>query len=174
MRLSARSRARLIARLSARLSACGHVGNLVEHLNTSSQCRLGYVKHFLTGDEENPRKSVFQLCIILNLCGREGCEEEFSYLGPHLNSSDECLEFYRLEGIHLALPHWSLDASPSWISRKIAGMRRNLRDSKRKEKEFCYASYRLELSRLLTHTCCKCGIMGPVVGEENYVMRGGG
>ena len=153
--------------------SCEHVGDLIRHLGSSSQCRLAYVKNYLAGEELSARKSMFHLCAVLNVCGRVECAEEFTYLGPHLNSSDECLEFYRREGTHLALPNWSLTASPSWISRKISYMRRNLRDAKKRELGQGCASYRSELSRLLEHTCCKCGIMGPVVGEEDFVMKGG-
>ena len=153
--------------------ACGHAGELIRHLDSSSHCRLGYVKMYLPGEEISVRLSLFQLSVVLNVCRRPGCEEEFSYLGPHLNRSDECLEFYRREGMHLALPHWSMTASPSWISRKVAFMRRNLHESKKKERGRGYTSYRSELSRILAHTCCKCGNMGPVVGEANFVMKGG-
>ena len=45
--------------------ACEHVGELMGHLDTSGRCRLSYVKHYLTGDEENVRKSSMRLGVLL-------------------------------------------------------------------------------------------------------------
>ena len=156
-------------------SSCGYEGDLVQHLIASCQCRLAYVRNHLTEEEVDARKSMFQLCIVLNLCAKVGCAEQasFTYLGPHLKRSNKCLEFYQSEGVYLALPNWNMDSSPGLISKKVAQMKRTINASKKKEQGFGCLTFKKELSQLLAHTCCKCGTMGPVIGEDNFVMRGG-
>ena len=156
-------------------SSCGHGGHLVQHLIGSPQCRKVYVKKHLTEDEVDARISIFQLCIVLNICARVDCagQPEFTYLGPHLKRSDDCLEYYRREGVHIGLPNWNLDASPALISKQIAKMRRLITASKKREQGCDYLSYKNELSQLLAHTCCRCGTMGPVIGEDDFVLKGG-
>ena len=158
-------------------SSCGHGGDLVQHLIAISPCRKAYVKNHLTGEEVDSRKSMFELCLVLNLCARVGCAGQlgytYKYLGPHLKTSPECLEFYQSEGVLLGLPNWSLDASPALISKKIAQMKRLIKASKTRKEGFGYVPYRTELSQLLAHICCRCGTMGPVVGEDDFVLRGG-
>ena len=155
-------------------SYCGHNGDLVQHLIASCQCRQVYVKNNLTEEEGGVRKSIFDLCIVLKLCARVGCthQTEFTYLAPHLKKSNECLDFYRSEGVHLGLPGWSLEASPAMISKKIAQMRRMINTSKR-EQGCGFLSFKHELSQLLAHVCCRCGAMGPVEGEDDFVLKGG-
>ena len=156
-------------------SSCGHSGDLVQHLIASSQCRKSYVKNHLTDEEIDARKTMFQLCIVLNVCARTNCAErkKFTYLGPHLNKSEECLEFYQSEGVYLAFPNWVCDMSASTISKRIAQMRRVIHESKKKEQNIGCNSYREELSQLFLHACVKCGAMGPDLGEEDFALRGG-
>ena len=76
-------------------SSCGHGGDLVEHLIASFQCRQAYVKNYLTEEEVDGRKSMFDLCIVLNLCARVGCA---------LHSLPLHCTVCRTVGLHLHLP----------------------------------------------------------------------
>ena len=89
-------------------SSCSEDGDLIQHLVTSSQCRRAYVKNFLTEDEVDVRKSMFELGVVLGMCVRYDCGEKtnFAYLGPHLKSNNECLHFYQNEGVYLSIPNW--------------------------------------------------------------------
>ena len=154
-------------------SSCSEHGDLIQHLHASLQCREAYVKHYLTDDEADIRRSIFQLSIVLNICVRLECKERagFTYLGTHLNRNEECLEFYQSEGVYLAL--WNLNASSRIISKKISQMRRMIKQNKLKEQSFGSMAYEKELMQVLDHVCCKCGTMGPLVGEDGFVLRGG-
>ena len=159
----------------SRCSSCGEDGDLIQHLHTSSQCREAYVRHYLTDDEVDIRRSLFQLSIVLNMCVRLECKEraDFTYLGTHLNRHDKCLEFYQNEGVYLALPKWNPEASSRMISNRIAQMRRMIKQNKQKKQSSGHVTYRKELMQILSHVCCKCGNMGPLVGEDGFVLKGG-
>ena len=156
-------------------SSCGHDGDLIQHLYASYQCLDAYAENHLTKEEVEPRKSIFQLAIVLNMCARADCgqKKDFTYLAAHLNNSEDCLQFYQREGVDLALPSWNSEAGGRMISKKISQMRRIINDRKRKEERNGCVFYREELAHVLNHICCKCGAMGPVAGEEDFVMRGG-
>ena len=160
-----------------RCRSCGCDRDLIQHLFESFQCLEAYIQNFLpvAEDEVDVRKSIFQLSIVLNMCARVDCDEkkDFTYLGSHLNRNEECLAFYQREGVNLGLPKWNPEASGRIISNKIAQMRRTMNEKKREEQSYGCVSYREELSQILNYVCCRCGTMGPVVGEEHFVMRGG-
>ena len=157
--------------------SCGHDGDLIEHLYERSQCLDAYIQNYLTvtEDEVDVRKSIFWLSIVLNMCARAECAEKksFTYLGGHLNKSKDCLHFYQSEGVYLALPNWNPDLSAPMIGKRIAQIRRVINKEKKKAQSIGCTSYREELSQLLCHVCGKCGAMGPDIGEEDFVLRGG-
>ena len=154
-------------------SSCGEDGDTLQHLYASFQCREAYAKHCLTDDEVDIRRTIFQLSIVLNVCARLECTERtgFIYLGTHLNRNKECLEFYQSEGVYLAI--WNPSASSQIISKRIAQMRRMIKQNKQKEHSFGYVAYKKELMNIMDHVCCKCGTMGPLVGKDCFVLRGG-
>ena len=49
-------------------------------------------------------------------------------------------------------------------------MRRNIGEKKKKEDSRGCLSYEVELSQVLCHFCCKCGVMGPEPGDESVAM----
>ena len=160
-----------------RCRSCGCDRDLIQHLFENFPCLEAYIQHFLVAaeDEVDVRKSIFQLSIVLNMCARVECEQknDFTYLGSHLNRSEECLAFYQNEGVELGIPKWNPEASGRIISNKIAQMRRTMNEKKREEQSYGCVSFREELSRILNYACCRCGTLGPVAGEEQFVMRGG-
>ena len=155
--------------------SCGSDGDLIQHLHESSECLEAYIQNYLTvtDGEVDTRKSIFRLSIMLNMCARVECAQKtsFTYLGPHLTKSEECLAFYQNEGVNLALPNWNQDVSASMIGKKIAQMKRAINEAKKREQSIGCSSYREELSQLLCHVCGKCGAMGPDIGEEDFVLR---
>ena len=162
-----------ISETGSRCSSCGEDGDTLQHLHASSQCREAYVRHYLTDEEVDTRRTIFQLSIILNMCARLECTERagFTYLGTHLNRHEQCLEFYQSEGVYLAI--WNPSASSQIISKKIAQMRRMIKQNKQKEQSFGYVAYNQELMKIMDHVCCKCGTIGPLVGKDGFVLRGG-
>ena len=86
-----------ISETGSRCSSCGEDGDTLQHLHASFQCREAYVRHYLTDEEVDTRRTIFQLSIILNMCARLECTEKagFTYLGTHLNRHEQCLEFYQ-------------------------------------------------------------------------------
>ena len=157
-----------------RCSSCTEDGDLVQHLQTSSECLDAYVKHYLGQNLVDIRTSLFRLSIFLNICVRSDCSSrrDFTYLRAHLNRNEACLEFYQNEGAHLEL--WNVDVSSQIISKKIAHMKRVMKQSKTNDENCGYAAYTEELTHVLEHVCCKCGVMGPPVeGEDDFVLRGG-
>ena len=52
------------------------------------------------------------------------------------------------------------------ISKKIYEMRRSIWEKKNREDNYGCASYEEELSQVLNHFCRKCGVMGPVPGDD--------
>ena len=157
-----------------RCSSCSYEGDLIQHVIASSHCRKAYVECFLTEDEVDVRKTVFYLGIVWGMCARPECGErtDFVYLGPHLKSSSECLEFYQNEGTYLSIPNWTEDISPAIVSKKIAQMKRQMTSAKEKERCCGNLMYKKELSQLLGHVCAMCGSMGPVIGED-FSLKGG-
>ena len=153
--------------------SCAEKGDILQHLHESFQCREAYIKHYLTDDEVDIRRSIFLLSIVLNMCARPDCNERagFTYLGTHLNRHEQCLDFYQNEGVHLGI--WNPSSSSRMISKKIAEMKRSMKQNKEKQQSYGYVSYRKQLMQILAHVCCKCGVMGPVAGEPDFVLRGG-
>ena len=113
-------------------SSCSMEGDLLQHLQASSQCLEAYSKHYLGEDGEDIRRSFFHLSIVLNICANSNCPDRmtFKYLGAHLNRYEECLEFYQGEGTHLA--YWNLTASSQIISKKVAYLKRVMKRNKEK------------------------------------------
>ena len=157
-----------------RCCRCSHEGDLIQHVLANGQCRKAYVEEYLTEDEVDIRNSVFYLGIVLGVCARAECGDKtnFTYLGPHLKGSSECLEFYRNEGIYLSIPNWTKEISPAVISKKIAQLKRKISTDKEKAQVCGHLVYRNELSQLLSHVCGMCGSMGPVIGED-FSLKGG-
>ena len=157
----------------SKCSSCSEEGHLMQHLQDSVQCLESYVEHYLGEEEVEGRRSIFHLSIILNLCANSNCPDKatFKYLGSHLNRNEECLEFYQGEGAHLSL--WEQGASSRIISKKVAYLKRVMKQNKENEQTCGYITYGKELNQLLAHICCRCGSMGPVDGEDAFVMRGG-
>ena len=52
-------------------------------------------------------------------------------------------------------------------------MKRVMNQNKENEQRCGYITYGKELTQLLEHVCSRCGSMGPVDGEDAFVMRGG-
>ena len=165
----------ITAESGLKCSSCEEEGDLMQHLLASSQCRLAYVKHFLTDDEVDSQTSLFQLSISLNMCARLGCTERkgFTYLASHLDRSEECLEFYQSEGVKLGFPNWDPSASSRIISKKISQIRRQMKESRAKMSSSSCEKFKGELSHLLEHVCRKCGKMGPGVGDGEFRLLGG-
>ena len=158
----------------SKCSNCDENGDLIQHLVSHSQCRRAYVNKYLTEDEVDIRKTVFQLGVVLGVCVRVGCSENtnFTYFGPHLKQNSDCLDFYHNEGIYLSLPNWPKDQSPNVISKNIAQLKRRIIAAKEKEQSCGIMIFKKELSQLLAHVCVKCGCMGPTTGEE-FLLKGG-
>ena len=157
----------------SRCSSCSEEGHLMRHLEESVQCLNSYAEYYLGEDEVDSRRTIFRLSIILNLCANRNCPDRimFEYLGAHLNKNEECLEFYQEEGAHLAL--WDRSVSSRIISKKVAHLKRIMKQNKEKEQTCGYITYGKELTQLLAHVCCRCGSMGPVGGKDGFTMRGG-
>ena len=131
-------------------------------------------------DAINMRLAIFQVAIMINICARVECTERNSsrYIGQHINRNEDCLEFYRNEGVFLALPNWKEDASSQFVGKKLSQMKRSLNEKKVKERSCGYLSFQNELSELLVEVCSGCGAMGPdaegvvskmtICGRDNF------
>ena len=158
---------------------CNVTADLIPHLQESDDCLDGYIKHFLPTEEHTEdideiyrRRAVFLLSAVLNLCARAQCRtrRHVNYLGVHLGRSNLCLEHYCREGAFLSLPRWNPEASAAMISKKISQIRRIICEKKNREDCRGCVSYEEELSQVLSHFCCKCGVLGPVPGDESSRM----
>ena len=151
------------------------IGDLIEHLNENTECLNEYVNHHLPQELQNEeaehRLSLFQLSLILGVCGRPQCptRDDTKYIGIHLSRHVDCLEFYQTKAVNLSLP-WSRTSTARIIAKKVAEIKRNLRDTKRREDETGIMSFKKELSRLLKHVCHKCGKMGPIFDDDSSGM----
>ena len=87
----------------------------------------------------------------------------------HLSKNELCLDFYRGEIALLAPPNWNPTATAGNISKRVEAMKRNLKDRKERE-DNCGGciSFETELSDVMTHFCCKCAILGPLLEEEAH------
>ena len=150
--------------------SCNQVVDLISHFHEAEECLKVYVRHHLPKDfcggmmdAINMRKSIFHLSIIIGICARVQCpaRNSFRYIAQHLNRNEDCLDFYRNEGVLIVLPNWREDASAHIVGRKIAGIKRSLYEKKVKERTRGYLSFQKELSGLLERACSGCGAMSP-------------
>ena len=84
--------------------------------------------------------------MLLNICANSNCPDRmtFNYLGAHLNRYEGCLEFYQGEGAHIG--HWEQSASSQIISKKVARLRRIMKQNREKEQSCGYVTYGQELA----------------------------
>ena len=157
----------------SKCSSCSEEGDLMAHLQESVACLESYAEHYLGENEIESQRSIFHLSIVLNICANSNCPDKtmFKYLGSHLNRNEVCLEFYQGVGAHLSL--WEQDVSSQIISKKVAYLKRVMKQNRESRQTCGYITYGKELAQLLVHVCCKCGAIGPVDGEDGFVMRGG-
>ena len=159
--------------------SCNAAVDLIPHFYENEQCLKAYMRHHLSEDLCGEirdaiimRKSIFNLSIIMNVCARVECSTRNSsrYIAQHLSRNEDCLDFYRNEGVQLALPNWKEDASAPIVGKKISEMKRAIHDKKVRERTRGYLPFQEELSRLLRRACCGCGVMVPGVEEEALTM----
>ena len=159
--------------------SCDQRVDLIPHFHQNEKCLGEYMRYHLPedlwqrrGDSINMRLSIFQVAAMMNVCARVECATRNSsrYIGHHINRNEDCLEFYRSEGIFLALSNWTVDIRGNIIGKKIAAMKRNMNEKKVKERSCGCLSFQKELSGLLGKACSGCGAMGPDVGEEASTM----
>ena len=167
--------------------SCDQRVDLIPHFHQNEECLRVYMRHHLPEDlwrgrrdAINMRLAIFQVAIIMNICARVECTERNSsrYIGRHINRNEDCLEFYRNEGVFLALLNWKEDASSQFVGKKLSQMKRSLNEKKVKEGSCGYLSFQNELSELLVEVCSGCGAMGPdaegvvskmtICGRDNF------
>ena len=111
-----------------RCGSCDQIVDLLAHLYEDEGCLKEYMQHYLPEDlcrgvgyQLNMRKSIFHLSVIMKMCARVDCPARNSsrYFTQHLNENEDCLDFYRNEGVFIALPNWKADASAHIVGKKL-------------------------------------------------------
>ena len=152
--------------------SCDQPVDVIPHLYEAEGCLKAYMRHHLheglCGETVNMRKSIFHLSIMMGTCARPDCPARNSpaFITQHLTRSEDCLEFYRSEGVFIALPNWKEDESAHMVGKKITQIKRSIHEKKLKERSCGYLSFHKELSELLGKVCAGCGAMGPDAEEE--------
>ena len=151
--------------------SCNTYGGIVQHLLDEEQCLIEYAKRYLPegqsleGDPGN-RKTVMWLSFVLNLCAFPSCTSRNldSYVANHLTKNEQCLLYYQTEGVALDFP-WNTETSARLIGKRIAEIKRSLREKVAAEERIGLTIYCTKLSSMFAHICYLCGTMGPAGGD---------